>query len=460
MVNVDGKHFIVHKKMVKFSLSSKYLENLRSVVGKFETYKEHKCSIVVNKTFTIEVPVVVAASISSSITKIIENDPTASTFPFTIKHYNESSMQKIKQVIARNASVSIGEEDEEDMQAFAEFGLSIGNEDFVSPLNKQLEKESSSITEGNVVRILSLKNTFNNKNTGKETTFIAENFDSMSTNESFIEFSKCVSNIRTVEEIIRSDKLKMNNEDTLMTFLLNICAKNEERNRFIHLFEHVLLEYCSIETCRKFLLFVEETLPSDNMKPLISCIGRRILQPKIPVDPENENRNIKARHKQEIVEGKEISIEDPLNGILRREYQKGNLIINASSTSNGSVYNVINEENTDFMSQDEQNSFIKASLREGKTFKLKKYMIRGNSQEGNKYKMNSWKLEGKNAANNEWFVLDEQSNVSFNKLEVKTFDVKCNERLKTVRLTQTGTNGSGDYQLRINAFDIFGTLYE
>ena len=142
--------------------------------------------------------------------------------------------------------------DEEEMQAFAEFGLSIGNENFFSPLDKQLEKWSSSIT-GNVVRILSLKNTFNNKNTWKETSFIAENFDSMSTNESFIEFSKCVSNIRTVEEIIRSDKLKMNNEDTLMTFLLNICTKNEERNRSIHLFEHVLLEYYSIVTRRKFL---------------------------------------------------------------------------------------------------------------------------------------------------------------------------------------------------------------
>ena len=130
--------------MVKFSLSSKYLENLKSVVGKFETYKEHKCSIVINKIFTIEVPVVVAASISSSITKIIENDPTTDTFPFTIKHYNESSMQKIKQVITTNSSVSIeDDENEEDMETFAEFGLSIGNEDFISPLNKKLEQESA-----------------------------------------------------------------------------------------------------------------------------------------------------------------------------------------------------------------------------------------------------------------------------------------------------------------------------
>ena len=133
--------------MVKLSLSSQYLENLRSVVRKFETYKEHKCSIVISKTFTIEVPVVVAAS----------------TSPFAIKRYNKSLMLKIKQVITTSASVSIGEEDDEEMQAFAEFELSIGNEVFLSPLNKQLDKLKSPITERNVIRILNAKKAFDNK---------------------------------------------------------------------------------------------------------------------------------------------------------------------------------------------------------------------------------------------------------------------------------------------------------
>ena len=61
----------------------------------------------------------------------------------------------------------------------------------------------------------------------------------MSTNESFIKFTQCIWNIGTVEEIICSNKLKINNEDTLMIFLINIYTKNEERNLFIHLFEHV-----------------------------------------------------------------------------------------------------------------------------------------------------------------------------------------------------------------------------
>ena len=155
--------------MVKFSLNSQYLQNLRSVVRKLVTYKEHKCSIVINKAFTLEVPYVVAAS----------------TYQFTIKRYNKSSMFKTKQVITTSASVFTGEEDDEEMQAFVEFELSIGNEVFLSPLNKQLDKLKSPITERNVIHILNAKETFDNQGIEKEITFVAENFDSMSTNESF-----------------------------------------------------------------------------------------------------------------------------------------------------------------------------------------------------------------------------------------------------------------------------------
>ena len=72
-------------------------------------------------------------------------------------------MLKIKQVITTSASVSIGEEDDEEMQAFAEFELSIGNEVFLSPLNKQLDKLKSPITERNVICILNAKKAFDNK---------------------------------------------------------------------------------------------------------------------------------------------------------------------------------------------------------------------------------------------------------------------------------------------------------
>ena len=435
--------------MNKFCLGSKYLDNLQTVIEKFEAYKEHKCTIVINKSFVIDLPVVVAASISSIITRTIENDPTADTFEFTINNFIESSLRKIKRVITRNETVIIKEE--EDIQPFAEFGLAIGNNDFIVPLNEQIERENSTITSENVLRMLNIKNTFNNRNTKKETSFIAENFDSMSIDEDFIAFSRDVKNLRTIEEIIRSEDLRVSNEDVLMTYLLALCHKNKEKKQFIHLFKLVFLEYCSIETCKSFLGFIDDIVPSEDIRTLVSCLGRRILQPNMPMYPEF----ITPRHKQL---GINIGYENPLKGIINRELEKGNLILETSSKCSD-IYNILRDDTCNFNSDNDINCFFKASLR-GKTFRMNKYMIRGSNYEANSYKTTSWALEGKRASNGQWFVIDKQSNVSFNQLEVKMFDVKCREHLKAVRFTQTEKNTSDNYRIIINMFDIFGTLYE
>ena len=59
-----------------------------------------------------------------------------------------------------------------------------------------------------------------------------------------------------------------------------------------------------------------------------------------------------------------------------------------------------------FFTQNSPNSFIKASLKDGKTFILKSYMIRGNKENDNHHQLKSWKLEGQKASNGEWIVLD------------------------------------------------------
>ena len=87
-------------------------------------------------------------------------------------------------------------------------------------------------------------------------------------------------------------------------------------------------------------------------------------------------------------------------------------------------------------------------------------MIRGTDHEGNSYKMINWKLEGQKASNDEWILLDQKSNETFNRKEVKTFDAICNEKLKAIKLTQIGKNGSENYHMISNAFDVFGTLFD
>ena len=74
--------------------------------------------------------------------------------------------------------------------------------------------------------------------------------------------------------------------------------------------------------------------------------------------------------------------------------------------------------------------------------------------------LQNWKLEGMKASNNEWIELDKHSNDRFNVLQVRIFSVTCSEKLKSVRLTQTGPETSGSHWLCINAFDVFGILFD
>ena len=441
--------------MSDFSISCEYLENIRSTVNEFPEYRDTICTIIINEKFKIELPIIVASSFSSSITKLIKNDPTTKEFHFSFKSNSVESLNKIKSVLCEQSKVSLNEEN--DIFTFAEFGLAIGNKDFVNPLKERLAKDVSQMNENNVVHIISSKKTFNIEDTKQETSFIASHFETMSRREDFIKFSSETSNTRIVEEIISSDKLKMNNEDTLLSFLIRINKSKTIENISTELFNHIFIEYCSPQKCEEFLSFVCEIVQQQNIKSLVSCIGRRFIQPNIPMKP----NFIEGRHKKL---GKLISNEDPLHGILRREHEKGNVLLEPSSFSsrnNNGVYNLVKaDDESYFYTQNSPNSFIKASLKDDKTFVVKSYMIRGNKNNDSNCQIRTWKFEGQKASNGEWIVLDSHNNDPIKKLEVKTFNVSCEEKLKSIKITQTGTNTSNDNYLVINAFDIFGILYE
>ena len=437
--------------MCEFSLNSKYLENIRKTVDKFPEYRDRIATIRINETFDIEVPVIVASSLSSTITKLIDNDPTTSTFCFTIQRYSESSLAKLKDVLQHNSRVSLDNDD--DIHAFAEFGLLTENDDFVSPLKSQLCEYSSDISEDNVVKIISSKNTFRINDNSKEYSFIASNFESMSTREDFIEFSKKDTNRNIVKDILSRDDLCMLSEDTLLTFLLRINEGKREENITTDLFPFLLLEYCSAAKCEEFLRFSFGVIQNESAKSLLTCIGRRFVQSTIPMNPEF----LKGRHKELYTE---IGKEDPHSGIFRRENEKGNATISASSYYRGDINSLLKaDDNSYFRTNNEPNSFITASLKDGKSFIVKSYMIRGNKYD-NYHQLQNWKLEGQKASDGQWVTLDSHQNDPTRTLQTRTFDVSCDEKLKAVKLTQTGKNISGYNHLRINAFDVFGLLFE
>ena len=457
--------------MRDFSISCKYLENIRSLSEEFPEYRDRTFTIIINETFKIEVPLIVASSFSSSITKTVKNDPTASELHVRLntntentqntqnKEKTHETLNKIKSVLCGNTKVSLNEETE--FYTFASFGLSIGNEDFVSPLRTLLSREVSNVEENNVVSILRSKQTFefSLQEMEEEISFICTHFENMSTREDFINFSRETRNSLIVESIISSDKLNMKDEDTLLTFVIRINEERRMENISTEFFKHVMFEYCSSKKCEEFVSFICSKLDEGKTKTLISCLGRRFTQSNIPMKPPF----IEGRHQPKI-KGTLIDKKDPLNGILRREHEKGNVLLEPSSihwNCRDDLYSLLKaDDNLWFFTENSPNSFIKASLKDGKTFILKSYMIRGNKGDDNYHQLKSWKLEGERASDGELILLDSHNEDPTKQLEVRTFDVSCEEQLKSVKLTQTGKNTHNRDYLVINAFDVFGFLCE
>ena len=437
--------------MTDFLINCKYLENMRKVVGKFPEYSDRSCNIIINKTFSFKLPTIIAASFSSNIASTIVNDPTVNEFNFSVPTNSSESLNKIKSVLCDQASVTINNDD--DINSFAEFGIAIDNDEFINPLNAKLEKDSSEINKENVVRILKSKKVFKIKEMKKETDFIAEHFKEMSQREDFVGFSSDASNASIVDDIIGSNKLSIESEDMLLSFLMTINKSNSLENISTELFNRVFIEYCSPEKCEEFLSFVCNLIQQKNIKSLVSCIGRRFIQKNIPMSP----NFIEGRHKYGVL----IDDSDPLSGILRREHEKGNVLLEASSIGGGigGLYSIIEgSEATNFHTNDVANSFISASLKDGKTFILKSYMIRGNKFGDNSCQPKNWKFEGQKASDGQWILLDSHNEDPIKKLQIRKFNVSCKEKLKSVRFTQTGLSTGNDNVIQINAFDIFGVL--
>ena len=252
-----------------------------------------------------------------------------------------------------------------------------------------------------------------------------------------------------IESIIKHENLLLETEDELLLFILKLC---EENNEYELLFENVLLEYCSTEAITKFIEYVNKYVCKDNhFKSILKCINRRLIQEQIPVQNNNKKRYVIKY---------EYNGNDPFNGLLRQEYLKSNVEMRASSTSGSQnvFYLLKNDTSSYFATDNQQNSWIEGNLKNKKPFKVTKYVIRGHT--GTDNHLRSWKLEGRRISDGNWIEIDSHQNEPFNKLVVKAFPIQSNEKFDTVRLTQTGkTTSNGDY-LIINAFDIYGNIYE
>lgn len=374
---------------------------------------------------------------------MIEEDATQTKFSFSFpvdnKKGDSTILNKIRDVLLGK---SITLEDDE-VKDFASFGFSFGNDDFINPLKEQYPHNSKTVDEDSVIDILTTKKILGIKDMKTETDFIAERFMEMIDKEEFFSFSKDPSNIDILKEIFQSNKFIADSEDDYLSFLLEINKSNMNEKCFASLFSYCQLEYCSTEKYEEFVEFAKEKAKMYDMEGIIACIERRLSKSKLSINQPYD----KQRH-------------NPINGILRRENKRKNALLEASSSmERDDVYLLLNDDPSEFRTKNIRNSYIQVSLKDGKTFNVESYAIKGRTQY-DACNLQSWKIEGKRASDDMWILLDQHLNdpIEFN--ETIIFNVSCTERLKCIRLTQTGENTNSSNQLFLSRFDIKGKVYE
>ena len=435
--------------MTSIIINSPIFENIYMISD--QNISNRICTIHINKK-EIQIPLLIGISISSLISKQLLSDISMTDFYINdplFDNITDDFLIKIKKLLNHE---EIQLENEDEIEQIAIFGKIIGNQKFLKPFYKQLKKYEENINEENVISLIKQKLLFNLPFSELQTeiSFISSNFPKFI--DKLIELGNDIKYQDVITSIIQNENLKLNTEDELLAFIIKLCQ--EDSKVYELLFEYVWLEYCSIDCINEFLVYINNNICNDNhSKCIMKCISRRLIQNIIPVKQYDQKRYIDQYEKYEYDEN------NPLDGILRKEYLKGNVEMRTSGRLNNDVYDLLKNDSTaDFRTTDLENSWIEGNLKNKKPFKISKYMIRGNKWSGTDNQLRSWKLEGKRISDEKWIELDNHINENFDRLLLKTFPIECDDVFNTIRLTQTGPNTSNHLRLMINAFDIFGEV--
>jgi hypothetical protein len=116
------------------------------------------------------------------------------------------------------------------------------------------------------------------------------------------------------------------------------------------------------------------------------------------------------------------------------------------------------DNSTLFESKNEPNSWFSVQLKSKKIIPSG-YLLRSHGNSGNTPK--TWRLEGSND-NNQWIVIDQQENRDWKTKQWSEvyLPVQTKEAFSYFKFTQTGKNYQKDDYLRLNYFEIFGTILD
>ena len=283
--------------MKKIDLSSVSLKNLKSYLyqkGKGNNDIEY-FGIKINEN-EIKIPIEIAICYSTKILELLSKDSTIREYHFNIEFHNPNIIHKIIEILTdeNQTKVVFNCQNDEDFIDFLLFCQNFGYEEFTTYFKEYIYTEFQQLNIENCLKILSYFNVVGHlENVEKIISFLSSHFYELIDNKEFYLWCCNVNHYSYVESIISNDVLQINNENELLTFIVKLCKTNKEDCIYEHLLRYVYLEYCDIETIKKFINYLsnqKEEFQSESMQIILGCFCRRLTQNKLPIPITNEHK--------------------------------------------------------------------------------------------------------------------------------------------------------------------------
>jgi hypothetical protein len=259
--------------------------------------------------------------------------------------------------------------------------------------------------------------------------------------------------VSALEQLLSQDSLKIDTEDSLLTF---ISSRFEIDNESVRLLGFVRFEHLTREGIGQFVSWSLEHFDDIGFTiPVWTSITKRLsLSGYHPVW--NSTRHRQTSHP---------TSDSPLDGIIAALTKEcgGNandqtIVKVAASAFDSSYYpkNAVDLGNaTFFQAPNQPNQWLRYDFI-NRRVKLTDYSIAAHT---NNYFLRSWVVEGSNDGDDgHWISLDSRSgNTDANSGHlITTFNVASSDFYRFIRLRQTGVNANGNHYLILHGFEVFG----
>ncbi|EAX99759.1 hypothetical protein TVAG_367520 [Trichomonas vaginalis G3] len=398
------------------------LSVISPILYRLATYiNDDYCILNINSA-VFEVPMHLAISLCKKIQQIYLTDHSCRKFSFICELINQSSLDLLS-VLFKNGTLNL-EIDDDTCYDLYSIGDTLGIDELTIPYLDNFSGDK-----------LNLKNVFQFCELHKKVSFPQKEMNLIIENFSKFEIPTLArfyeKNIDLLEYSLKSEALKLNDEDQIANLLICLSKRSLE---FLRLFNYVYLDFCSNETFSNYVNFIETLIDEPRLKTAFSCITKAI-------DKKLETSLV------------------PKSIYVNSLVYSHNVKYSSSSTGSLSdpVESLADSKNSNFFTANIPNSWITADLKEGSIIPTS-YRIKSRDQSKLNV-MQSWKLEGK-TADGKLITLDEQKNNPINAKETKEFKLETKEKFIGFVITQIDANTSGKNFMFINEFDFSGEIYK